>query len=93
MIADIIKSLREQNGYTQASLAKHLSITRASVNAWEMGISIPSTQYIVELANIFKVSTDFLLGVNSTATIRVDGLTDDDIELVQNLIMHLRKKV
>ena len=92
MIADRIKTLREQNGYTQASLAKQLSITRASVNAWEMGISVPSTQYIVELANIFKVSTDFLLGVNSTATIRVDGLADDDIELVQNLISHLRKR-
>lgn len=91
MVADRIKKLREQNGYTQTDLAKHLGITRSSVNAWEMGISVPSTQYIVELAQFFKVSTDFLLGVNSTATLSVAGLDDDDIELIQSIIHHLNK--
>ena len=91
MVADRIKKLREQNGYTQTYLAKHLGITRSSVNAWEMGISVPSTQYIVELAQFFKVSTDFLLGVNSTATLSVAGLDDDDIELIQSIINHLNK--
>lgn len=92
MTSDIIKNLREQNKYTQSELARILGITRSSVNAWEMGISVPSTQYVVELANIFKVSTDFILGVKSTATINVNGLNDEDIELVQGIIEHLRKK-
>ena len=63
MIAERIKQLREQNALTQSALAKQLGITRSSVNAWEMGISVPSTQYLVELAEIFRVSTDYLLGV------------------------------
>lgn len=67
-----------------------LGITRSSVNAWEMGISVPSTQYIVELANIFKVSTDKLLGVSETSSIDVSGLTDRDIELIHSIIDHLR---
>ena len=57
-----------------------------------MGISVPSMQYIVELANIFDVSTDYLLGVNNTASIHVAGLTDKDIELVHSIIMHLKSK-
>ena len=92
MVADNIKALREQNGFTQSDLAKKLGITRSSVNAWEMGISVPSTQYIVELANIFKVSTDFLLGVKSTATVNVDGLSEKDVQLVNAVIAHLREK-
>ena len=92
MIYDRIKKLREQQNKTQAELAKQLGITRSSVNAWEMGISVPSTQYIVELANIFKVSTDYLLGVNTTATLSVAGLSDKDIELVHNIITHLQKR-
>lgn len=92
MIADRIKTLREQQNKTQSKLAKELGITRSSVNAWEMGISVPSTQYIVELAHIFKVSTDYLLGVNSTSSINVAGLTDEDIKLINSLIIHLRNK-
>ena len=92
MVADKIKALREQNGYTQSDLAKKLGITRSSVNAWEMGISVPLTQYVVELANIFKVSTDFLLGVKSTATVNVEGLSEKDVQLVNAVIAHLREK-
>jgi len=92
MIADRIKSLRETNGITQAELSRKLGITRSSVNAWELGISIPSTQYLVELASVFHVSTDFLLCLDSKATISVDGLTDEDIQIVYNMIMHLKKK-
>lgn len=92
MIADRIKSLREQQNKTQSELAKQLGITRSSVNAWEMGISVPSTQYLVELANIFNVSTDYLLGVNNSASISVAGLSDKDIELIHSIILHLKTK-
>jgi len=92
MIADRIKSLREQQNMTQSDLAKQLGITRSSVNAWEMGISVPSTQYIVELAYIFNVSTDYLLGVNTTSTVNVAGLSDKDIELINSIILHLKSR-
>lgn len=92
MVADRIKALREQNGYTQSDLAKKLGITRSSVNAWEMGISVPSTQYVVERANIFKVSTDYLLGVKTTASVSVEGLSEKDVQLVSAVIAHLRQK-
>ncbi len=92
MISDRIKELREQNNVTQSQLAKRLNITRSSVNAWEMGISVPSTQLLVELARFYHVSTDFLLGLSETVSVDVSGLTDKDIEVVANLIAHLRTK-
>lgn len=92
MIADRIKALREQRSMTQAELAKRLGITRSSVNAWEMGISVPSTQYLVEVANIFKVSADYLLGLSTTATVSLDGLTEQDVQMVYALIAFLREK-
>lgn len=92
MVADRIKALREQNGLTQADLAKKLGITRSGVNAWEMGISVPSTQYVVELAYLFKVSTDYLLGVKATANVSVEGLSEKDVQLVNAVIARLREK-
>ena len=91
MIADRIKHLREVNGMTQSALAKNLGITRSSVNAWEMGISVPSTQYIIELSRIFCVSTDYLLGVDKSSTIDVSGLSESDVQLLYRIITHLRQ--
>ena len=91
MIYERIKKLREKQGYTQTELAKMLGVTRSCVNAWEMGISVPSTQYIVELAGIFNVSTDYLLDVAPSASINISGLTEADVRIVYALIEHLRK--
>lgn len=92
MIADRIKLLRQENDMTQSDLAKMLGITRSSVNAWEMGISVPSTQYIIEMSRIFHVSTDYIMDVDTYATLSIKGLDDDEIRMVHALIEHFRNK-
>jgi len=91
LVAEKIKMLREQNNMTQAQLAKALGITRSAVNAYEQSISTPSTQYIVEIACFFGVSTDYLLGLDSTSTLKIDGLTDKDVKIMYSLAQHLRE--
>ncbi len=88
MVYDMIKSLREDAGYSQAELARKLGISRSSVNSWEMGLSTPTTPYIVELAKIFHVSTDYLLGVDSKRHIVLDGYSNTEIELIYNLLRY-----
>ncbi len=92
MIPEKIKLLREKKGLTQTELAKQLGITRSGVNAWEMGISVPSTQYIVYLAQFFGVSTDYLLGVENSAVVSVAGLNDREIAAVVEIVQCLRSK-
>ena len=86
MICDRIKQLREQAGYSQAQLAKRLDVTRSSVNAWEMGLSMPTTQYVVTLAKLFHVSADYLLGLTASSSIVLDGYTQEEIEMLYKLI-------
>lgn len=81
-----LKGLRSKLGYTQTDLAKKLSITRASVNAWEMGLSAPSATFLVELSRIFSVTTDFLLGLEDCITIRTEGLSDKEVSVILNTI-------
>ena len=88
MIADTIKLLRTARSMTQADLAKKLNITRSSVTAWEMGISVPSTTYIVELAQLFHVSTDYLLGLEQNSSIDISELNDTEIKIIYELIHH-----
>jgi len=90
-LAEKIKLLRERTSLTQADLARQMGLTRSSVNAWEMGLSVPSTQYVVELAKTFHVSTDYLLGLEDTATISVKGLSQGNVALVSELVQNLRE--
>lgn len=91
MIAERIKILRQNHNLTQTDVAKKLGITRSSVNAWEMGISVPSTQYIVELAQLFNVSSDYLLGISKTSTINVNGLSEEEIASIYGVIKCFKK--
>lgn len=92
MIADKIKTLRTANNLTQAELARTLGLTRSSVNAWEMGISVPSTTYVVSLSRLFKVSTDYLLDVEQKAVLDISGLDDDSIQLLNDMIRYMRNR-
>ena len=69
MIYERIKKLREKQGYTQTELAKMLGVTRSCVNAWEMGISVPSTQSLVQLAQNFRDGKATFDGVDSANVI------------------------
>lgn len=88
MIYDTIKSLRQQANMTQAELARKLDVTRSSVNAWEMGISTPSVQNVVELAAIFHVTTDTILGVSSSQTLDLSDLTEEQQKIIALLVQH-----
>lgn len=92
MVCDTIKSLRETAGLSQAALAKRLGVTRSSVNAWEMGLSIPTAQYIVELSQLFHVSTDYLLGLNNTQAIYIDRLSQEEKQILYSLIHYFQDK-
>ena len=92
MVCDTIKSLRETAGLSQSALAKRLGVTRSSVNAWEMGLSIPTAQYIVELSQLFHVSTDYLLGLNNTQAIYIDRLSQEEKQILYALIHYFQDK-
>ncbi len=86
MICDKIKELRKRSKLTQTQLSQKLGLTRASINAWEMGISIPSTQYIIELARLFSVSSDYILDLSEESYISTRGLTSTQLEVLHKLL-------
>lgn len=92
MIGKKIKKLRKTSGITQAELARELGITRSSVNAWEMGVSLPSTMFVIKLSQIFQVSTDYLLDVEREAVLDISGLDDDSIKILTAMVYYMRNR-
>ncbi len=54
-------TLRKSKVLTQEQLAEQLNVSRQSISKWESGQAIPEVDKIVELSNIFDVTTDYLL--------------------------------
>lgn len=92
MVADKIKEVREKAGYSQTELAKRLDVTRSSVNAWEMGVSMPTAQYLVALSKLFHVSTDYLLGIESSISVRLDSYSEEEIALIYGMLKYFDKQ-
>lgn len=87
-----LKDLRKQAGMTQQQLADKLGITKSVVSYYELSERTPSPEVLKDLALIFRVSTDYLLGIERAKTIDVSDLSDDDIKLLLVTIETLRSK-
>lgn len=67
-IGSRITALREKAGWSQRKLAELLGVSHVSIQNWEKGSSIPNGLELVKIADLFSVSTDFLLGRDKSMT-------------------------
>lgn len=61
ILADKITEEREKSGWSQEELAEQLGVSRQAVSKWESAGSVPDLQKIIQMADLFGVSTDYLL--------------------------------
>lgn len=87
-----LKSLRIEKKLTQKQVAERIGLAVSAISSYESGTRYPSYDSLIKLACIFHVSTDYLLGITSKRTIDATGLSDDEIELISQLVDKLRLK-
>ena len=63
MVFRRIKDLREDNDYTQQQIADYLHMNRNVYWRYETGIREIPVSAVIELAKLYQVSTDYLLGL------------------------------
>ena len=87
LIGDKVKELRVAKG-----LSQRMGITKSVVSFCELQERTPSPDVLVKLAGIFRVSTDYLLGLDKRETIDISGLSKEDVAIMRALAESLRKK-
>lgn len=90
-----LQTLRLKYGYSQKQVADKLEISSSIVSGYETGERTPSTDVLLSLSQIYHCSTDYLLGKESTnppIILDVEGLTDGQIQAIQNLIISIKNK-
>lgn len=83
-IGTTIRNLRRQRDMTQEQLAEYLGITSRAVSQWECGRTAPDIGQLPVLANIFEVSVDVLLGVNTGAKEKVIQSAIDEAQALSS---------
>ena len=58
-----LKELRLEKSLTQSQLAKEIGASKQNISDWETGKSETNFETLVKIAKFFKVSTDYLLGL------------------------------
>lgn len=76
MFGDRVKQVREAHNYSQVQLATILHVSRQTVSNWENNNIMPSIEMLIKLADLFGVSTDFLLERDNRRSLDITGLTE-----------------
>ena len=61
ILADKIITLRKKNGWSQEELAEKLKVSRQAVSKWEGAQTVPDLERILQMSQLFGVTTDYLL--------------------------------
>lgn len=61
ILADKIIRLRKKNGWSQEEMAEKINVSRQAVSKWEGAQTFPDLEKILQLSELFGVSTDYLL--------------------------------
>lgn len=91
MFFERIKELRLSLGMNQIQFGRKLFVTKQCISNWENGNIQPSIDMLIKIAQTFSVSTDYLLGLNNKCTLDAEGLTNDQILHIRNIIDDIRK--
>lgn len=57
-----LKEVRKQKGITQDKLSKILGVSRTTISMWEIGSNQPDNDTLIQLARLFNVTVDYLVG-------------------------------
>ena len=95
MIVDLsmrLRQLRVDKHLRQEQVANLIGVTKGAVSAYENDIRQPPYDVLIRLANLYRVSTDYLLGRQDMRTLDISGLTSAEAVAISDLVASMTAK-
>jgi transcriptional regulator with XRE-family HTH domain len=95
IMAQRLKTLRENKGYKQIFIAEKVGIKSNTLSGYESGARRPDAEILAKLADIYEVSTDYIIGRTDDPRVKEKGemyffdlenVTPDEIEEAKRYI-------
>ena len=85
-----LRALRKKKRMTLTQVAKRLNISKASISGYENNVKTPSVDTLIQMSNLYGVSTDYLLGLDNRDMLDVDGLSERQKALLEQILLEMR---
>lgn len=79
---EVLYQLRMKNGLSQDALAEKVFVTRQAVSRWETGETVPNTETLKLLSQLFDVSINTLLGAPRKLVCQCCGMPMEDDSII-----------
>jgi transcriptional regulator with XRE-family HTH domain len=95
MIIDLstrLRQLRTDKRLRQNQVARLVGVSKGAISAYETDIRLPSYDVLIRLANLYRVSTDYLLGRTDDRTLDISGLSTREVAIISELVASMTAK-
>lgn len=76
----------------QEQVANLIGVNKSAISTYENNSRQPSYEILVRLANLYRVSTDYLLGQTDIRSVEFSELTEEEAFLICELVASMSKK-
>ncbi len=87
-----LRELRLDKRLRQDQVARLVGVSKGAISAYETDIRQPSYEVLIRLANLYRVSTDYLLGRTDDRSLDISGLTAHEAALIAELVASMSVK-
>lgn len=87
-----LRELRLKYHMSQEELGKRVDRSKSVISSYENNLKIPPLGILTEMALIFNVSLDYMVGIDKAEMVSVESLTKQQKELIQTIVFELKDK-
>ena len=91
-LGERLKALRTENHLRQDQVARLVNVEKSSISMYETGMRQLSYITLVRLADVFNVTTDYLLGRTNSSPVDLSGLTAAEAAMINQLVTAMTEK-
>lgn len=86
-----IKELRENYKLSQEELGKRVGRSKSVISSYENNLKIPPLEILTNIAVVFNVSLDYLVGIDKEEMVSVKGVTEEQKRLINLLLLEFKE--
>ncbi len=85
-----LRELREKQKLSQEQLGRRVGRSKSVISSYENNLKLPPLSILTDFAAIFNVSLDYLVGIDKNEMVSIDGLTDQQKQVIQTIVFEFR---